>query len=156
MAGVSGSTRSRAGAVTPSARNEPAWMSGSDGPTASNIACASPAMTADCAAGGPRNGTGTMSMPVIMRSSSPHRWVICPGRARGQVDLPGISLSIGNEFGDVFGRERRIDLEHEGRVVDARDRNNVARDGDRVLLIKCHVDRMRASDLKDAHGRTWR
>src|SRR5262249_6557858 len=46
--------RKRAFPVTPSARNAPDWICGTADPTASNIACTSPAISAECAAGVPR------------------------------------------------------------------------------------------------------
>ena len=36
------------------------------------------------------------------------------GPARGQVDLAGIGLGIGDELGNGLGRERRIDQQDEG------------------------------------------
>ena len=49
----------------------------------------------------------------------------------------------------VLGRERRIDQQDEGIVVDARDRDDVARDGDSALLIKRHVDGVRGGDKEE-------
>jgi len=66
--------------------------------------------------------------------------------ARGQVDLAGIGLGVGDELGDRLGRERRVRQQDEGIVVDARDRNNVARDNGSALLIEHHVDRVRSCD----------
>jgi hypothetical protein len=51
--------------------------------------------------------------------------------------------------GDGFGRERRIDQQDKGIVVDAGDRDDVARDVDGTLLIERHVDGMRAGDLEE-------
>ena len=55
------------------------------------------------------------------------------GPARTQVYLTGIGFGIGDELGDGLGCERRIGQQDERIVVDARDRNDVARDG-RVLF----------------------
>jgi hypothetical protein len=71
------------------------------------------------------------------------------GPGRGQVDLAGIDLGIGNEFRDRFDRERRVDHEDERIIVGTRDRDDVARDGDRVLFIKGHVDGVRARNLQE-------
>jgi hypothetical protein len=55
--------------------------------------------------------------------------------ARADVELAGIGLGVGDELGDCLGRERGASQQDEGIVVDARDRNDVARDGDGTLLI---------------------
>ena len=62
------------------------------------------------------------------------------GSVRGQVDLAGVGLGMGDELGNGFGRERRIDQQDEGIVVDAGDRDDVACDGDSALLIERYVD----------------
>ena len=56
---------------------------------------------------------------------------------------------MGDELGDGLGRERRIDDQDEGIVVDASDRDDVARDGGRALLIKRHVDGVRGRDEEE-------
>ena len=48
--------------------------------------------------------------------------------ARTQVYPAGIGFGIGDELGDCFGRERGF-ASRTKIVVDARDRNDVARDG---------------------------
>ena len=80
------------------------------------------------------------------------------GPARGQVDLAGIGLGIGDELGDGLGRKRRIDHQDESIAVEAGDRGNVARDGDGALLIERYVDGVRGGDKKEriAIGRRTR
>ena len=68
------------------------------------------------------------------------------GPARTQVYLARIRLGVSDELGDRLGRERRIRQQDESIVVDARDRNDVARDGDGALLIERHVDGVRRGE----------
>ena len=102
-------------------------------PTASNMTCTSPARSAECAAGVPRKARA----PTRCRSSSgtarPERWLRFRGPARAQVDLAGIGLGIGDELGNGLRRERRVHQHDERIVVDARDRDDVACDVDRLF-----------------------
>jgi len=65
---------------------------------------------------------------------------------------------VGDELRDGLGGERRIDQQDERIVVDAGDRDDVARDGDGAFLVERHVDDVRGRDKKErvAVGRSAR
>jgi hypothetical protein len=69
-----------------------------------------------------------------------------PVAARRHIDLARIGLGIGDELGDRFGRNRRIDLHHVGHAVDARDRRDVADEIVIELFVKRRVDDVRIGD----------
>ncbi len=70
----------------------------------------------------------------------------CPDAARRHRDLARIGLRIGDEFGNGFCRNRRIDLHHERHVHEVCDRRDVAEEIETEILVERGVDRIR-------HGR---
>ena len=75
--------------------------------------------------------------------------------ARAHVDLAGIGLRMGDEFGNRSDRQRRIDHHRKGIVVDARDGDNVAHDVDIELFVERHIDGMRCRNEQKRMPVRW-
>src|SRR6516164_7616381 len=93
-------------------------------------------------------------MPVIIRNSSPERWVRFPVPFEARLILPGLALAWVMNSGTVLAGNEQ----DEGIIVDAGDRDDVSRDGDGALLIKRYVDDVRGGNKKErvAVGRSAR
>ena len=65
---------------------------------------------------------------------------------RGEVELAGIGLGIGDELGNRFDRQRRIHLHDHGGAHDARDRSDIAEEIEIEVVVERHVDHVRRRD----------
>jgi hypothetical protein len=68
--------------------------------------------------------------------------------ARRKANLAGIGFGVGDEFGDRFGRNRRMDYHHERPAEDAGDRRDVADEVVTELLVKGRVNGLRGVEHK--------
>ena len=81
-----------------------------------------------------------MSTPVIILNISPATWGSVPDAGRRHVDLAGIALGIGDEFGNRLGRNRWIHQHDNGLADKARDRRDVSDEIEIELVIERGVD----------------
>ena len=66
------------------------------------------------------------------------------GAGRAEIDLAGIGLGIGDQFGDGFGRKRRIHHQRIRRVADQADRRKILARIVADVLVERRPDRERA------------
>ena len=64
------------------------------------------------------------------------------------LDLARSGLSIGDEFGNCFCRDCRIDRHDEGGEVNAGDRRNVTDEIESEVVVNRRIDRVRGSNLE--------
>ena len=79
--------------VTAKPRSLPALMASTDEIMSANAACTWLPSTAVIAGPLPRNGTCTMSTPVIILNNSPAMWEVVPIPAEPKLSLPGLALA---------------------------------------------------------------
>jgi hypothetical protein len=66
-----------------------------------------------------------------------------PVPRRRHIELAGIGLGVGDEFGDRLGRNRWIYQHHERHADDCADRRDVADEIETELVVQCRVDGVR-------------
>ena len=66
-----------------------------------------------------------------------------PDAGRGHIDLVQISLGIGDEFGNGFGRDCWLDDHYKGEPANARDRRDVADEIETEIFVKRLIDCVR-------------
>ena len=59
---------------------------------------------------------------------------------RRHVELAGIGLGVGDQFGDRLDRQRRVHHHHVGKADDARDRLDIAQEIEIELVVERGVD----------------
>ena len=122
MVGRSGVCGLRASPVVASPLSLPSWMSWTRTEGFSKVSCTWPAMMSVSAAAVPLYGTWTMSMRgALLEHLADHVRRRAVAR-RGEVDLAGVGLGMGDQFGDRMHRQLRVGDQQVGAGREQRDR----------------------------------
>src|SRR6516162_9201412 len=125
----------RVAPVTASARSVPALTYDNAEPGVVNTICTWPAIKSVIAGASPRYGTSAILRPALMLNSAPATWPVEPMPPEPILNLAGIGLGIGDEFGDRLYRQQRIDHDKQRCTLDTGNGRDVAREAEVEIVV---------------------